>query len=90
MKKRVKKKSPDPKFSTIGVRFLSGMNLAKVYSYKVHTRVKVYLGQELVADTPRGAAVVVVVRIDKKPHPAVDDYGTPVIQKFIERKVAPL
>lgn len=59
MKKRTKP------LSTIGVRFPE--TPVKVYTYQIPRGSKVHLGQELVADTPRGPAVVFVVRIDKTP-----------------------
>lgn len=81
-----KKKDPEKTYYTVGVRFLYTINRAVVYTYKVANRVKLYLGQELVADTPHGSSIVVVVRIDKKPR----DTELGITYKFIERKVAPL
>lgn len=96
-KKKAKvKKEPALKFATIGVRFLSGVDVAKIYTYKVSKAAKVLLGQELVADTPRGPGVCAVVRIDSKPSAPkayVDQYGPEeAIEnlKWIERKVVPL
>jgi hypothetical protein len=85
MKKRVAKKKK-PHYYTIGVRFLSSVMVARVYTYKMRSRTSVYLGQELVADSPQGPAVVVVVRVDKVPQDNV--YG--VEYKFIEKKVSDL
>jgi hypothetical protein len=72
-------------YNTIGVRFLRGDTLHKVYTYRVRKGAKVHLGQELVARTDRGDTVVVVVEIHKTPQ----DTG-PYNYKFIEQKVAPL
>lgn len=80
MSKQKTKRNNKP-HSTVGVRFLSG-DIAKVYTYKIRTGKAVHLGQELVADTPRGPALVAVVRIDKTPQ----DSG-PYDYKFLERKV---
>jgi hypothetical protein len=82
------KKAKPEKFNTIGVRFLDGGNLAKIYTYKVRIGAKVHLGQELVADTPRGPAVVVVVRTDKTPN----EHETYPIEglKYISKKAVAL
>lgn len=82
------KKTKPEKFNTIGVRFLESQHLAKIYTYKVRPGAKVYLGQELVADTPRGPAVVVVVRTDKTPN----EHETYPIEglKYISKKVVAL
>ena len=72
-------------FNTIGVRFSDGSGaggIAKIYSYKIRKGGKVHLGQELVADTPRGPAPVFVVRIDKTPNPEAT--------VFLERKTVAL
>lgn len=80
MKRNTKKET----YYTIGVRFLSG-DVGRVFTYRVRTGKAVHLGQELVADTPRGPALVVVVRIDK----TRQDTG-PYEYKYITRKVATL
>jgi hypothetical protein len=88
------KKIKEEKYNTIGVRFLEGPNLQKVYTYKVRIGAKVVLGQELIADTQRGPAVVVVVRIDKKPMAADSRFETStcgiVGLKYIEKKAVAL
>ena len=76
------KKKPDHK--TIGVRFPA--NPQKVYTYRIRKGVKVYLGQELITDSPSGPAIVFVVRVDARPRD--NEFG--VDYKFIERKAAPL
>lgn len=73
-------------YYTIGVRFLYGPNFGKMYTYRVCNRNKVTLGQELVADTPSGSAVVVAVRIDTKRQ----DTNVAIEYKYITHKVAPL
>lgn len=80
-----KVKVPKKDYNTIGVRFLRGDTLHKVYTYKVRKGAKVHLGMELVARTDRGDTVVVVVEMHKTPQ----DNG-PYNYKFIDQKVAPL
>lgn len=81
--KKPKKKAAT--YYTIGVRFLDGPRVNMVYTYRVRRGNKVHLGQELIADTPRGSTVVVCVRIDITPQDTEEyDY------KYITRKVAPL
>lgn len=75
-------------YNTVGVRFLDGHNIAKVYTYGVRKGGKIHLGQELVADTQRGPALVAVVRIDKTPAPV--DPSWPCGLKFLTRKVVAL
>lgn len=81
-----KKKAPAKDYYTVGVRFLYTTNRAMIYTYKIPNRVKLHLGQELIADTPHGSSIVVVVRIDKTPQ----DTEVGITYKFITRKVAPL
>lgn len=83
--KAKKKKQPEP-YYTVGVRFLHSMSRAFIYTYKIPSRAKVHLGQELIADTPQGTSLVVVVRIDK----TRQDIEPGITYKFIARKVAPL
>lgn len=79
-------------YSTVGVRFLiplatlSSNGISKIYTYKVRKGAKLHLGQELIADSPIGACIVAVVRIDKVPQ----DIDPMVTYKFIDRKAAPL
>jgi hypothetical protein len=82
------KKAKPEKFNTIGVRFIGGQNPEKIYTYKVRIGAKVYLGQELIADTARGPAAVVVVRTDKTPN----QFETCPIEglKYIEKKAVAL
>lgn len=84
----VAKKPVKVNYNTVGVRFLDGHNIAKVYTYGVRKGGKIHLGQELVADTPRGPALVAVVRIDKTPAPV--DPSWPCGLKFLTRKVVEL
>lgn len=78
-------KPPKKDYNTVGVRFLRGSTLHKVYTYRVRKGAKVHLGQELVAPTPTGDSVVVVVEIHKTPQ---DNGG--FNYKFVTNKVAPL
>jgi hypothetical protein len=80
-----KKKCEKKTYYTVGVRFLSDDYFDTVYTYRVRNRSKVSLGQELIAETHRGAAVVVVVRIDKlRQDTEYYEY------KYLERKVVKL
>jgi hypothetical protein len=57
------RKKAAAKFRTVGVRFLQGGNLAKIYTYKIKRSAKVHLGQELVVTNDNGVSVVVVVQM---------------------------
>ena len=59
------RKKAEAKFRVIGVRFLTGTNLAKVYAYKVRKAAKIHLGQELVVTNDSGISVVIVVALDQ-------------------------
>jgi hypothetical protein len=59
-----KKKKVEIKFRPIGVRFLTGHNLGKIYHYRIRKAAKVHLGQELVVSNDSGISVVVVVTVD--------------------------
>ena len=85
MTKKAEKKTAKT-YYTVGVRFLYTKTMPVVYTYKVAARVNVHLGQELVADTPHGSSIVVVVRIDK----ARQDIEPGIAYKFLTRKVAPI
>lgn len=85
---RIAKPPAKVNYNTVGVRFLDGHNIAKVYTYGVRKAGKIHLGQELVADTDRGPALVAVVRIDKTPKPV--DPNWPCGLKFLTRKVVEL
>lgn len=78
-------------YNTVGVRFLRGSNLAKLYTYKVKKGAKLHLGQEVVVPTDPDKqnydtnTIAVVVRIDAKP----TDNG-PYNYKFVQGTVKPL
>ena len=78
-------------YNTVGVRFLRGSNLAKLYTYRVKKGSKLHLGQEVVVPTDPDRqgydtnTIAVVVRIDAKP----TDNG-PYNYKFIAGTVKPL
>lgn len=79
-------KAKKSSYYTIGVRFVDGHgSLTRVFTYRVRNGRKVYHGDLLVADSPRGPAIVAVVRIDTTPQ---DNEG--FTYKFIEKKVAAL
>lgn len=57
-------------YQTVGVRFLQGPNLQKVYTYKVRKGAKLRLGQEIVVPTQREVLsnnIAVVVELHKTP-----------------------
>lgn len=57
-------------YNTVGVRFLQGPNLEKVYTYKVKKGAKLRLGQEIVVPTQRDVlanTIAVVVELHKSP-----------------------
>lgn len=73
-------------YNTIGVRFIYGHSLGKIYTYKIRKGAKVHLGQEVVVpSTQVVASVAVVVEIHKTPQ----DTG-PFNYLFVSGKVAPL
>lgn len=80
-----KQKVAKKPYYTVGVRFVDGHDLIKVYTYRVRNAKKVNHGDLLIGDTPRGPAIVAVVRVDKVPK----DTGS-FDYKFITQKVANL
>lgn len=90
--KTAKMKAPKKDYNTIGVRFIYGTNLDKVYTYRIRKGAKVHLGQELivpsnVAGMNSGVkqSVACVVEIHKTPQDTL-----PYDYKFVTGKVAPL
>lgn len=91
--KRLGEKPKKKDYRTIGVRFIHGDNLAKVYTYRIRKGAKVHLGMEVVTPyvekNSNGQTsfkkVAVVVRIDKTPQ----DNG-PYVYQFITEKESPL
>lgn len=73
---------PAERLTTCAVRFAATPE--KIYTYKVK-RGRVKLGDELIADTPRGPAVVFVVRLDANAQPVEG-----VELKTITRKAVPI
>lgn len=81
MKRKAKKVKNAKTYETVGVRFLQGGSLHKVYTYKIRKGAKVHLGQLLIGNN----ALVAVVEIHSSPQDAeLYDY------KFITQKVAAL
>jgi hypothetical protein len=64
-------KQPKKDYNTVGVRFLRGHNLEKVYTYRVAKKAKLRLGEEIVVPTKlegmRANAIAVVVELHKTP-----------------------
>lgn len=79
---------PDPSknFVTIGVRFIDGPDPYKVFTYQIRRGTSVYVGQELISDTPRGPKLCICVRLDQTYNP--ENY--PGELKTITRRAAPL
>jgi hypothetical protein len=80
------RKKAAAKFENIGVRFLNGNNIAKVYNYKIRHAAKVHLGQELIVTNGDGTSVAVVVSIGA---PLENRYTIDTL-KEITQKVAAL
>lgn len=70
----------------VGVRFLRDLNIHRIYTYRVKKMgAFIHLGQELIAPTPLGNSVCVVVLIHENwKDDGAHDY------KFITQKVGPL
>lgn len=81
MKSKIKMpRVPAKDYDTVGVRFAN--DPARIWTYRVKRGAKLKRGDELVADTPRGPAVVFVVRVDKTPQDT--DFG--VNYKYVTRR----
>lgn len=78
-------KIPKKDYNTVGMRFLRGPNIHKVYTYKIPKKAKVHLGMELVVPSPFGNSTAAVVEIHKTP----EDTG-PFVYKFVVGKVVQL
>lgn len=61
---RKKAASAEAKMQLVGIRFLTGHNLDKIYTYKVKRSAKLTLGCEVVARNSNGTSVGVVVQLD--------------------------
>lgn len=64
-------KPPKKDYNTVGVRYLEGGNLERVYTYRVKKGAKLHLGQEVVVPAKRSERVnnfiAIVVEIHKMP-----------------------
>lgn len=82
------KKLAKKTYNTIGVRFLRGHNLAKVYTYKVPKKTKLQLGEEIVVpstfDGLTTNGIGVVVELHKEPQDTT--YG--IDYKFVAGRIA--
>lgn len=78
---------PEEIYKTVGVRFIDGNDPYKLFTYQVKKEASLYLGMELIADTPRGPKLCVCVRLDAEYNP--DDFPAHGL-KVITRKAAPL
>lgn len=82
------RKSVKKTYNTVGVRFLEGPNLNKVYTYRVKKGARLHLGQEIVVPTQKAALtnnIAVVVELHRTPQ----DNG-PYDYKFVAGTVKPL
>lgn len=81
-------KAPKKDYNTVGVRFLRGHNLHKVYTYKVAKKVKLGLGEEIVVPTGfeglETNSIAVVVEVHPTPR---DDCGG-IYYKFVTGKIS--
>ncbi len=73
---------PKKDYNTLGVRFLSGPNLEKVYTYRYKKGARLHLGQEIVVPTTRDGKTLntcaIVVELHKTPQddkPVPNGYG---------------
>lgn len=86
MKAKTKRtKKPRAVYFTVGVRFLTGTG-HQIYTYRIRSGAKVFLGQSLVADTSSGSVVVAVVRIDKERR----DTSSDITYEYLTEKVVSL
>lgn len=71
--KKVRKAKRD--FQWVGVRFIHGDHLERVYTYKARRGVRLHLGQELVVRNHRGVSIVVVCTINEPPGDWINSFG---------------
>lgn len=89
--KKVATKPVKKAYNTVGVRFLDGSNLAKVYTYRVAKKARLHLGQEVIVPTDKNGtgfispSIGVVVELHAKPQ----DDG-PYDYKFVRGTIKPL
>lgn len=81
---RKKAAKAEEKMQLVGVRFLQGHNMNKIYTYKAKRAAKLHLGQEVVIRNQNGTTVAVVVQLNP---PMPVGYG--MLEELIA-KVAPL
>lgn len=82
-------KPPKKDYNTLGVRFLEGGNLERVYTYRVKKGAKLHLGQEIVVPAQRGQRVSNFVAVVVELHKTPQDTG-PHSYKFVAGTVKPL
>lgn len=82
-------KAPKKDYNTVGVRFLRGHNLNKVYTYKVPKKAKLRLGEEIVVPTDiehngfEANSVAVVVELHTSPR----DDAAGILYKFVTGRI---
>lgn len=83
---RKKAAKAEEKMQLVGVRFLQGHDLNKIYTYKAKRAAKLHLGQEVVIRNQNGTTVAVVVQLNP---PMPVGYGMLTLEELIA-KVASL
>lgn len=76
-------------YNTVGVKFISGSNLGKSYTYRVVKRAKLRLGQEIVVPTLKDGAITSTIAVVVELHKTPQDTGT-FDYKFVIGTVKPL
>lgn len=74
-----------PPYKTVGVRFIYGHELEKIYTYRVRKGAKVHLGMEVIVPTKFGKRIAVIVEL----HATKQDTGA-FNYLFIEQKPSKL
>lgn len=76
-------------YNTVAVKFISGHNLGKAYTYRVVKRAKLRLGQEVVVPTTKDGATTNSIAIVVELHKTPQDNG-PYDYNFVAGTVKPL
>lgn len=86
---KVKATKPAVKtYNTIGVRFLRGDNLHKIYTYKVPKKTKLHLGEEIVVPSqPTGGVETNTTAVVVEQHSTPKDLELYITCKFIVGRI---
>lgn len=82
-------KSVKKDYNTVAVKFISGSNLGKSYTYRVVKRAKLRLGQEVVVPTTRDGCTTTTIAVVVELHSKPQDTGA-YDYKFVTGTVKPL